>query len=92
MEELITLNHTLDVGSVAGYLADWRSALATSHPAIRVDAAALTAVDTAGLQLLLAFQRDAKLQGKRFSVSGQGDALRNQAAILGLAAILSERT
>jgi anti-anti-sigma regulatory factor len=92
MEEIVTLGQTLDISSVAGHLTDWRNALATNHPAIRVDATALAAIDTAGLQLLLAFQRDAKLHGKRFLVSGAGDALRSQAQVLGVAPILFERT
>jgi ABC-type transporter Mla MlaB component len=68
-----------DVAEVAGRL---RAALAGG--ALVVDASAVAAVDTAGLQLLLAAERSARERGIVARWLGASDTLRRAAAALGI--------
>ena len=55
-----------------------------SNPTVRVDAAAVTDVDTAGLQLMLAWQRAIVTAGGKFEWASVSPALRDAATAVGL--------
>jgi ABC-type transporter Mla MlaB component len=62
--------------------AELQAALAAAGA--EVDAAAVERVDTAALQLLAAFRRDAAAQGQAVAWLGVSGALRDAAVLLGL--------
>ena len=55
-----------------------------SNPTIRVDAAAVSDVDTAGLQLMLAWQRAIVAAGGKFEWASVSPEFRDAAAAVGL--------
>jgi anti-anti-sigma regulatory factor len=55
-----------------------------SNPTMRVDASAVIDVDTAGLQLMLAWQRAIVATGGKFEWASVSPALRDAAAAVGL--------
>ena len=54
-----------------------------------VDAAPLRSFDSSALAVLLALRRECARAGKRFSVSGLPDRLRDLAALYGIEALLA---
>ena len=54
------------------------------------DASLLTTIDTAGLQLLLATGRAARVRGLTFTLTGAQHSLLNAAAAVGLEAAMRE--
>ncbi|GAA0705497.1 STAS domain-containing protein [Dyella marensis] len=61
---------------------------ALSAPATELDGAAVERVDTAALQLLAVFRREAAARGMAVRWAGASDVLRDGAARLGLAQTL----
>jgi anti-anti-sigma regulatory factor len=92
MEELILLSESLEISTVAACREEWQKTLITPQPTIRLVIDRLNKIDTAGVQLLLAFKKDAIGRGKKFLISGQSEALRSQTDILGLSAFLLDET
>ena len=62
---------------------------AVDQPTCVLDASAVTRIDTAVLQLLTAFQRDAASGGHEVRWGGASDVLREAAALLGLTQTLA---
>ena len=75
---------SLRIADVGERTRAWRGALA-SATAVRIDAGRLEAVDAAGVQLLLAVRREAARRAIGFEWAGVSQALRRNAATLGLA-------
>lgn len=73
-----------DVGDLHQHL---RKALESS--AIVLDGSTVERVDTAALQLLVAFQRDAQKRGRRVNWAGVSAPLHDAAMQLGLAQVLA---
>lgn len=63
------------------------AALAAASP-VEIDGAAVTHVDTAALQVLAAFSRDARAAGLPVAWTGASDPLQRGVAVLGLNALI----
>ena len=79
---VVTLPASLAVRDVAEVAQRLRAAIAGG--ALVVDASAVAAVDTAGLQLLLAAERSARERGISTRWLGTSEVLKRAAAALGL--------
>ena len=62
---------------------------AVAQPLSLLDGAGVERVDTAALQLLAAFHREAGVRGHEIRWAGASDALREAAGLLGLAGLLN---
>lgn len=91
MEEIILLGESLTIATVAARRNEWRTVLRGPSSAIQLSADNLKSIDTAGLQLILALQRDAARRGKCVSISGDSEVLRRQSGILGLNGLLLDQ-
>jgi anti-anti-sigma regulatory factor len=83
---LVALPASLVIRDVAGVAQQLGAAL--TGGALVVDASAVTAVDTAGLQLLLAAQRSARARGISARWLGASPTLTRAASALGVARAL----
>lgn len=81
---VVALPSELHIAEVAAFRAALDNVLRQSQ-AVRLDAAALTVIDTAGLQLLLAFRRAAAARGLACTFGARSEALREAARLAGLA-------
>lgn len=88
MEEPILLSESLEISTVAAWREEWQKELITPEPTIRLVVDRLKKIDTAGMQLLVAFKRDAMRHGKTFLICGHSEVLRSQSDILGVTAFL----
>lgn len=88
MEHSILLGETLDITTVAVRQDEWRQLLRTGPASIRMVTEELSRIDTAGLQLLVAFRNDAAKHGKTVIFSAKNEILLGQAKILGLTSAL----
>lgn len=80
----IDVGKRLDI-SEAGLLRDQLlQALNGPDPRVEVSLAEVEVVDAAGLQLLVAFAREAGLRGKHVGFNGLPEAARKSLALLGL--------
>jgi ABC-type transporter Mla MlaB component len=61
---------------------------ALDAPALHIDGARVERVDTAALQLLVVFRREAAARGKTSAWQGVSAVMRDAAALLGLAQVL----
>ncbi len=59
------------------------AAFATGTP-VKIDVGRVNAIDTAGVQLLLAFQGEAAKRGVAVEISGESAPLRHALSVLGL--------
>ena len=85
MQQLSILGESLEIANVAACREEWFKSLRSGgESVIRLNVDHLKHIDTAGLQLLLAFGKHASENGCKISLSGNSDVLRKQAAILGL--------
>ena len=89
MEPTIELSDTLNVSSVARQREQLQKALKESQAGLRLNAQQLASIDTAGLQLLVVVQQEARRQSKAFALVGSNDMLRSQCQALGLVEILA---
>lgn len=85
--DTVRLPERFTVEAAAGVLADIR-ARAGKSDTVRIDASAVTAADTAGLQLLAAARRDLVVEGKSCELDGLPESVADSARLLGLAPIL----
>ncbi|MFC4764263.1 STAS domain-containing protein [Dyella koreensis] len=79
----VTLPADCRIADLPAVKAELQAALATS--AAELDASAVERVDTAALQLLAVFRRDAASKGLAVAWTGASAALRDAATLLGLA-------
>ena len=63
---------------------------AQAEPVVVVDASALDRFDSSALAVLLQLRRDALTAGKRFSVKGLPQRLRDLAGLYGVAELLTD--
>ncbi len=61
---------------------------ALDAPAVHIDGAAVERVDTAALQLLVAFRRESAARGQSSAWQGVSAVMRDAAGLLGLAQVL----
>ncbi|MFC4528032.1 STAS domain-containing protein [Dyella halodurans] len=61
---------------------------ALEAPAVNIDGAAVERVDTAALQLLVAFRRESTARGQSPAWHGVSTVMRDAASLLGLAQVL----
>jgi len=85
--DAIRLPERFTVEAAADVLADIR-ARAEKSDTVRIDAAAVTAADTAGLQLLAAARRDLIVEGKSCELEGMPESVADSARLLGLATMI----
>jgi len=83
----VRLPERFTVEAAADVLADIRTRAGKSDT-VRIDASAVTAADTAGLQLLAAARRDLVAEGKSCELDGLPESVADSARLLGLAPIL----
>ena len=71
-------------------LADVKAALieAFDAPVVHIDGAGVERVDTAALQLLVVFRREAAVRGQSSAWQGVSAVMRDAAALLGVAQVL----
>ena len=67
-----------------------QEAMAQVEPVVAVDASALDRFDSSALAVLLQLRRDALSAGKRFSVLGLPQRLRDLAGLYGVAELLPD--
>jgi anti-anti-sigma regulatory factor len=82
-ENIWQLPATLQVQQVTQELQRLTGAFDNRRP-VTLDAAALTAVDTAGVQLLMALTREGARQGIPVRIQGESPALRAALRLLGV--------
>ena len=85
--DAVRLPERFTVEAAADVLAEIRAHAGRSDT-VRIDAAAVTAADTAGLQLLAAARRDLIAEGKSCELDGLPESVADSARLLGLAPIL----
>jgi len=85
--DAIRLPERFTVEAAADVLAEIR-ARAGKSDTVRIDASAVTAADTAGLQVLAAARRDLIVEGKSCELNGLPDPVADSARLLGLASML----
>lgn len=71
-----TLPEAMRINGLAE-LKDQLTPLVTSDDDLELDGAALASLDTSGLQLLIAAQKDLGKRGKKLSIVNASDALNN---------------
>lgn len=85
----LQLPEDLLVEDLASMALQLEAVLVDSPEVIDIDASRLELVDTAGMQLLYAFARDAQRLGKVVHWHGLTPAVREAAQVLGMAALLT---
>jgi phospholipid transport system transporter-binding protein len=83
----LTLDADLRIGSAPALRETLLTALAAGE-GVEIDAAAVAQVDTAALQVLAAFSRDARAAGLPVAWTGVSDSLRRGVSTLGLNALI----
>ncbi|HEY9130587.1 MAG TPA: STAS domain-containing protein [Dyella sp.] len=81
-EQRVQLPEDCRMTALSGVRTELLAVLA--HPVCTLDATAVARVDTAAIQLLVAFQRAAGAAGRTVRWQGVGAPLREAAALLGL--------
>ncbi len=89
MEQLILSIESLDINNASACSAAWLAAMQQTHSEVLIDAEGLTNIDSAGLQMLLSLQKEVLLSRKKFSIRGSSESIRQKAAAIGLAQLLS---
>lgn len=89
MQYHLELPEDLLVEDLASMALQLEAVLVDSPEVIEIDASRLESVDTAGMQLLYAFARDAQGLGKTVRWHGVTPALREAAQVLGMASMLA---
>lgn len=84
LNAVIVCEKNLDITVVGEIVARLREALAAG-PAVEIDAAAVERVDTACLQALCVFSREAKIKGVSLNWRSVSPSFRAAADLLGLA-------
>lgn len=84
----LQLPEDLLVEDLASMALQLEAVLVDSPEVIDIDASSLEQVDTAGMQLLYAFARDARRLGKTVRWHGLTPAVLEAAQVLGMAALL----
>lgn len=79
----IALDADLRIGAAPALRDTLLAALGGGTP-VELDGTTVSQVDTAGLQVLAAFSRDARAAGLALSWTGASDSLRRGVAVLGL--------
>jgi len=87
MNAMIVCEKNLDITVVGEIVARLREALAAG-PVVEIDAAAVERVDTACLQALCVFSREAKINGVSLNWRSVSPSFRAAADLLGLASHL----
>ncbi|MDR6934976.1 STAS domain-containing protein [Luteibacter sp. 3190] len=85
--EPVALDADLRIAAAPALRETLLAALAAGEP-VRIDAGAVAQVDTAGLQVLAAFSRDARAAGVPVAWDGVSDTLRRGVAALDLTALI----
>ena len=80
---VITCESTVDINIAVDLHAHLKNALENKH-VVEIDASEVQRVDTAILQVFLAYSQEAKLQGLQFCWQGVSDAFRSAAYLLGI--------
>jgi len=83
----IKLQNQLGIQHVSDLKAELETALSTGE-SVLLDASAIENVDTAGLQLLVAFVQHAALKKSAFEWKSPSEAFIETAGIMGLSAVL----
>jgi len=83
----IKLQNQLGIQHVSGLKTELESALSAGD-SVLLNASAVESVDTAGLQLLVAFVQHAALKNSAFEWQSPSDAFIETAEIMGLSAVL----
>ncbi len=73
-----------DASALKGHLAK----LLDESGIVTIDVSAVQRIDTAGLQIIIAFVRERESQGRQVQWRGHAPALANAAGLLGLSALL----
>ena len=89
MEQPICVGETLDVSTVAAHREAWLKTLTDNRSGLRLQVDELTSIDTAGLQFLMAIQKEAEKQGKALVIAGANNLLQEKSRLLGLDSALS---
>lgn len=82
----IELGDRLDVSEAAAVSGKLKELLETAGDEIEIDLAGAQVVDTAGIQLMIAFAREALKRGKAVRFSEPSSAFSEAAQLLGVAA------
>lgn len=80
---VIACESTVDINIAGDLYAHLKNALENKH-VVEIDASEVQRVDTAILQVLLAYSQEAKLHGLQLCWQGVSDAFRSAACLLGL--------
>ena len=80
---VIACESTVDINIAADLYAHLKNALENGH-VVEIDASEVQRVDTAILQVFLAYSQEAKLQGLQFCWQGVSEAFRNAVQLLGI--------
>ncbi|SFW62537.1 STAS domain-containing protein [Luteibacter sp. UNCMF366Tsu5.1] len=83
----LALDADLRIGAAPALRDALLGALAAGE-AVQLDGTAVTQIDTAGLQVLAAFSRDARAAGLPVAWTGVSDPLRRGVSVLGLHALI----
>jgi anti-anti-sigma regulatory factor len=83
----LVLDADLRIGAAPGLRDTLLGVLAAGEP-VELDGAAVAQVDTAGLQVLAAFSRDARAKSVPVTWTGVSDPLRRGVSVLGLDALI----
>jgi len=84
----IVCGANLDISNIEHLFEKLRNVLNSSDSNIYLDGESIERIDTASLQLLAAFFKDAKLQGVNLHWLNPSDALKSTCQLMGLSSFL----